>query len=103
MDYRIIKAPTLGTYSLLQRRIDPTLKVDISQYEAIGLMQGKLCDMVFACDVAEKASGVNVFDIRGNCPQNLIMIAVLGDTASVETALECVALRIADQNKAFLR
>ena len=41
MDYRIIKAPTLGTYSLLQRRIDPTLKVDISQYEAIGLMQGK--------------------------------------------------------------
>ena len=100
MDYRIIKAPTLGTYSLLQRRIDP---VDISQYEAIGLMQGKLCDMVFACDIAEKASGVNVFDIRGNCPQNLIMIAVLGDTASVETALECVALRIADQNKAFIR
>lgn len=101
MDYRIIKAPTNGTTSILQRRIDPSLKIKVEDFEAIGLMQGKLCDMVLACDIAEKTSGVLVVDIRGNCPQNLIMIAVLGDTSSVEMALETVSVRISEQRRLF--
>ncbi|RYD04927.1 hypothetical protein N752_12125 [Desulforamulus aquiferis] len=43
--------------------------------------------MVFASDIAEKAAGVVVEDIKGHCPQNLIMLAIFGDTASVEAAM----------------
>ena len=43
--------------------------------------------MVVAADIAEKAVGVTVEDIRGSCPQNMILLAIFGDTASVEAAL----------------
>ncbi|MDY3973867.1 BMC domain-containing protein [uncultured Veillonella sp.] len=101
MDYRIIKAPTSGVSSILQRRIDASTKLAVKDYEAIGLMQGKLCDMVFAADVAEKASGVTVVDVRGNCPQNLVMIAVFGDTSSVETAMKKISEEIEQQKVLF--
>ena len=56
--------------------------------DAIGLVQGKMIDMVVAADIAEKAVGVTVEDIRGSCPQNMILLAIFGDTASVESALQ---------------
>ena len=49
--------------------------------------------MVCAADVAEKAVGVTVEDIKGSCPQNMIMLAIFGDTASVEAAMEEIRLR----------
>jgi len=56
--------------------------------DAVGLVQGMMIDMVCAADIAEKAVGVIVRDIRGSCPQNMIMIAIFGDTASVESAIQ---------------
>ena len=55
--------------------------------DAIGLVQGRMIEMVVAADIAEKAVGVTVEDIRGSCPQNMILLAIFGDTASVESAL----------------
>ena len=46
--------------------------------------------MIVASDIAEKTAGVVVEDIRGSCPQNLILIAIFGDTASVEAAIESI-------------
>ena len=43
---------------------------------------------ICAADVAEKAVGVTVEDIRGSCPQNMILLAIFGDTASVEAAMD---------------
>ena len=60
----------------------------IGRTDAIGLVQGRMIEMVCAADVAEKAVGVTVEDIRGNCPQNMILLAIFGDTASVEAALD---------------
>jgi len=31
--------------------------------------------------------GVTVADVRGSCPQNMILIAIFGDTSSVEAAM----------------
>lgn len=59
-----------------------------SRVDAVGLVQGRMIEMVCAADVAEKAVGVTVEDIRGNCPQNMVLLAIFGDTASVEAALE---------------
>lgn len=87
MEYRMIKSPSQGTLDILLRRKGSASTTPIEKYDAIGLIQGRLIDMVFAADIAEKAAGVVVEDIKGHCPQNLIMIAIFGDTASVEAAI----------------
>lgn len=61
--------------------------------DAVGLIQGRMIEMVCAADVAEKAVGVTVEDIRGNCPQNMILLAIFGDTASVEAAMDEIRRR----------
>ena len=48
--------------------------------------------MVCAADGGGKGVGVTVEDIRGNCPQNMVLLAIIGDTAS-EAALEEIAER----------
>jgi microcompartment protein CcmL/EutN len=46
-----------------------------------------MIEMICAADIAEKAVGVTVVDVKGSCPQNMILIAIFGDTAAVEEAL----------------
>lgn len=87
MDIRIIKSPSAGTVDILLRRKGSDRNTLPPCTDAIGLVQGKMIDMVVAADIAEKAVGVTVEDIRGNCPQNMILLAIFGDTASVESAL----------------
>jgi ethanolamine utilization microcompartment shell protein EutS len=94
MDYRIIKSPSKGTVDLLFRRKGSAPSVPIESFDAVGLVQGKLIDMVFAADIAEKAAGVAVEDIKGHCPQHLIMIAIFGDTASVEAAIQEIQYKL---------
>ncbi|MDQ7095094.1 BMC domain-containing protein [Desulfosporosinus sp. PR] len=94
MDYRIIKSPSPGTLALLLRRKGSAPSIPIENYDAVGLVQGRLIDMVFAADIAEKAAGVVVEDIKGHCPQNLIMIAIFGDTAAVEAALQEIRAKL---------
>ena len=89
MESYIIKSPSPGTLEILMRRKGTPGK-DLPEYgvDAVGLVQGRLIEMVVASDIAEKASGVTVEDIKGSCPQNMIMLAIFGDTASVENAME---------------
>ena len=87
MDIRIIKSPSAGTVDILLRRKGSDRNTLPPCTDAIGLVQGKMIDMVVAVDIAEKAVGVTVEDIRGSCPQNMILLAIFGDTASVESAL----------------
>lgn len=88
MDFRIIKSPSKGTLEILRKRISVPGDLDIEQADAVGLVQGKMIDMICAADYAEKAVGVIVSDVKGSCPQNMILIAIFGDTASVEAAIE---------------
>ena len=93
MEYRIIKSPGQGTLEILSRRKGSGMAKSRECVDASGLVQGRLIDMVCAADVAEKAVGVTVEDIRGNCPQSMIMLAIFGDTASVEAAIEEIRRR----------
>ena len=87
MEIRIIKSPSPGTVDILMRRTG-SLKSEVPPViDAIGLVQGRMIEMIVAADIAEKAVGVTVEDIRGSCPQNMILLAIFGDTASVESAL----------------
>lgn len=87
MDFRIIKSPSQGTIDILLRRKGSGTGKVLEKVDAIGLVQGKMIDMICAADIAEKAVGVTVEDIRGSCPQNMILLAIFGDTAAVESAL----------------
>ena len=93
MEYRIIKSPTQVTLDILTRRKGSGAGREIGPVDAVGLIQGRMIEMVCAADVAEKAVGVTVEDIRGNCPQNMILLAIFGDTASVEAAMDEIRRR----------
>ena len=84
MEIRIIKSPAHGTLDILLRRKGS----GASTPDVCSSDLGRMIEMVCAADVAEKAVGVTVEDIRGNCPQNMVLLAIFGDTASVEAALE---------------
>jgi len=94
MDFRIIKSPSECTIDILRRRMGADCKTDLNSADAVGLVQGKLIDMIYAADIAEKAVGVTVQDIRGSCPQHMILIGIFGDTASVESAIEEIKLKM---------
>lgn len=87
MDCRIIKSPSPGTLELIKRRMGIIGESRLEQADAIGLVQGKMIDMVCAADIAEKAVGVEVYDVRGICPQHMTLLAIFGDTSSVSDAL----------------
>ncbi|HBG13690.1 MAG TPA: BMC domain protein [Clostridium sp.] len=93
MEYRIIKSPSQGTIDILNRRKGSGTSSPIGPVDAVGLVQGRIIEMVCAADVAEKAVGVTVEDLRGSCPQNMILLGLFGDTASVEAGMDEIKQR----------
>ncbi len=99
MDLKIIKSPSRGTIEILKRRKGSGPQIEIEDVDAIGLVQGKLIEMIVAADIAEKTVGVTVEDIRGSCPQNMILLAIFGDTASVEEAIRKIKEGVSGDSK----
>ena len=79
---------------ILKHRMSLNGDEQLDGIDAVGLVQGKLIDMVCAADIAEKTVDVIVRDVRGSCPQNMIMIAIFGETAAVENAMEQIKIEI---------
>ncbi|GAA0086514.1 BMC domain-containing protein [Clostridium sp. CTA-7] len=100
MEFRIIKSPSEGTIDILKRRMGVNCKTDLNTIDAVGLVQGRMIEMICAADIAEKAVGVTVEDIKGSCPQNMILIAIFGDTASVESAVKEIKIKM-EEGKAL--
>lgn len=98
MEFRIIKSPSKGTIDILKRRKGSGKEEVLPCIDAIGLVQGKMIEMVCAADIAEKTVGVTVEDIRGSCPQNMILLAIFGDTSSVESAIEEIKRKLGERN-----
>ena len=91
MDIQIIKSPSAGVVEMLQRRSSGKNFLENKVWDTVGLVQGKLSEMLVATDIAEKAANVKVEEIRGICPQHFTLIAVFGDTASVSEALNSIS------------
>lgn len=96
MEYRIIKTPSYGARELLKKRMGfiKDAPEAFQTADAIGLVQGLMIDMVCAADIAEKAVGVEVFDVHGVCPQHMTLLAILGDTAAVYDAITQIQDRL---------
>ena len=94
LNSRIISHPSAGVLELLRQRMGSAGKKVFALAEvpfgAVGLIQGKLIDMIAAADVAEKAADVRVFDLKGLCPQHITMIGIFGDIADVEAGIAAI-------------
>jgi len=93
LSFTIINRPSKSVMTLLKNRIhDKGIKdwLTDGKIEAVGLIQGALGSIIAAMDVAEKTSDVEVAEINGTCPQHIVLIAIMGDTASVNASMEAV-------------
>lgn len=93
-NFQLISHPSPGVFEFLRQRAGTVGKKILSDAEvpftAVGLVQGRVVDMVAAMDVAEKAANVRVFDLRGLCPQHLTMIGIFGDIADVKASIQAI-------------
>ncbi|MEZ0575144.1 BMC domain-containing protein [Halodesulfovibrio aestuarii] len=96
MEFRIIKSPSPAVLAMLTRRKGSGSSSHLVSTGAVGLVQGKVIDMIVAADIAEKSVGVVVEDIKGTCPQNMVAMAMLGDIASVEAAMSAIKTKLQD-------
>ena len=96
MEFRIIKSPSPSVMDMLSRRKGSGASKHLGDSGAVGLVQGKVIDMLVAADIAEKSVGVVVEDIKGTCPQNMVAMAVIGDIASVEAAMSTIKTKLKD-------
>ena len=91
---QIISHPSPGVFEFLRQRVGAVGKKVFSEAEvpftAVGLVQGKVVDMIAAADVAEKAANVRVFDLKGICPQHITMIGIFGDIADVKAGMAAI-------------
>ncbi len=91
---QIISHPSPGVFEFLRQRGGAVgkkiLPEDEIQFSAVGLVQGKVIDMIAAADVAEKAGNVRVFDLKGICPQHVTMIGIFGDIADVKASIAAI-------------
>lgn len=92
LNIQFITHPGPGVIDMLMTRMGASGKktLDIVSFSAVGLVQGRLVDMIAAADIAEKAADVHVFDLKGSCPQHLTMIGIFGEIAAVKTSLEAI-------------
>jgi ethanolamine utilization microcompartment shell protein EutL len=92
LNIQFITHPGRGVIEILMSRMGASGRkaLEIIDFSAVGLVQGRLVDMVYAADIAEKAANVQVFDLKGTCPQHLTMIGIFGEVAAVRTALDAV-------------
>ena len=91
---QLISHPSRGVFEFLRQRVGVVGKKIFAEAEvpftAVGLVQGKVVDMIAAADVAEKAGDVLVYDLKGICPQHITMIGIFGDIADVKAAMDAI-------------
>ncbi len=97
MDIEIIKSPSDGVVEMLRRRSSEKSFFEDRAWDTVGLVQGRLSEMLVATDIAEKSANVKVEEIRGVCPQHFTMIAIFGDTSSVNEALNSVSQTLGER------
>ncbi len=90
MRIELIRAPTGSFLRMLLNNVHPLDRKHLEgmQWGAVGLIQAKLIDLYWAADAAEKASNVKTALVIGSCPQHIQMLAILGQQAGVQAALD---------------
>ncbi len=90
MKIEIINGPTRAFLEMLTNSIGPMHRdtIQTTQWGAVALVQAMLVELYFSADLAEKASDVKTVLVSGSCPQHIQMLAILGNPAAVNTAID---------------
>ncbi|MGN1140947.1 MAG: BMC domain-containing protein [Oliverpabstia sp.] len=95
MKIRVMKTVSEGTKEIiLGRTRKKELEKAFLEHSALALLHGDVCDLIYASDLAQKASGVEVFEIPGSCPQHLTCLGILGDVSAVDAAVQRIKKEI---------
>lgn len=93
MNIRVINNISDGTLRLILNKIrDRELIEDLAKNKisAVGLFQANVADIIYASDIAEKASSVITCEISGCCPQHMICLGIFGTLADVTSAVNSI-------------
>jgi hypothetical protein len=96
LNYKLILAPSESVKKMLTRRMtfgrasseEESLKA--AGWGAVLLVQGAIPDIFYAADIGAKVSPIYVAEIVGNCPQNVVSMAFVGNIADVKQVLEAL-------------
>jgi hypothetical protein len=91
-----VKSPTKTFLEIIEKRLSRSSR-DAFKMEgstgtpgAVGLIHGNIVEVLAAIDIGEKAARVSIFEIMGTCQQHFNTIAIFGDVASVDLALQAI-------------
>ena len=93
LTHKLILAPTESTKRMLMRRMtfgraaEDAEKLQSHSWGAVLLVQGPVPEIFYAADVGAKTSPVTTAEVVGNCPQNIISMAFVGNVADVKQVL----------------
>ena len=88
MKIRVMKTVSEGTKEMILSRVrKKNLEEIFSEKAALAVVHGDVCDMIYASDLAQKTSSVEVFEISGSCPQHMTCLGILGDVSAVDAAV----------------
>lgn len=91
MKIRVMKTVSEGTKEIIKRRVKGINLDELFQANAaLALIHCDVCDMIYASDVAQKASDVEVFEITGTCPSHMSCLGILGVASAVDEAVKKV-------------
>jgi uncharacterized membrane protein len=94
--YKFINAPSSSTKKILIRRTltgkasDEKETLESANWGAVLLLQGPIPEMFGAVDTGTKASPVLAVEVTGNCPQNIVTMAFIGNVADVRQVLSAL-------------
>lgn len=98
MKIRIMKTVSEGTREIILNRVRKKgLEERFSENSALAVLHGDVCEMIYASDLAQKAAGVEVFEIPGSCPQHMTCLGILGSVSAVEAAVQKIKKDIFEQ------
>jgi hypothetical protein len=87
--YKLINAPSSSTKKILIRRIltgrasAEEEALNAAHWGAVLLLQGNIPEMFGAVDIGTKTSPVLAVEVAGNCPQNIVTMAFIGNVADI--------------------
>ncbi|MCI5699493.1 MAG: BMC domain-containing protein [Lachnospiraceae bacterium] len=92
---RMMKTVSKGTQEIIKKRVrKDNLEQLFERNQALAIMHGDVCEMIYASDLALKTSNVEVFEISGSCPQHMTCLAIMGTVSAVEAAIQKIKSEI---------
>lgn len=96
LTYKFISAPSNAVRRMLLRRMtfgrasEEAENLSVQSWGAILLVQGPVPEIFYAADIGTKISPVYAAEVVGNCPQNIISMAFVGNVADVKQVLSAL-------------